>query len=402
MAILSSLLRSRLSGTTGGQDVDWADLDEDNLIQAASRHAVTALAYDAVAALPTAPATLKTSFRRAAEQETLRVCALTADLIQVCKVLEDAEVPALVLKGPVLSTLAFGCPAARSFSDIDVFVPKQDVGRALESIRGMGFAPADERWSAAAGSKDVTLYHSETGTCVELHWELYVDLIHVPSDFGSAWRRRQSVRIAGVLIQTLGTADTYLYLCVHGAVHAWSHLKWLYDVAGLLQSGHVVNWPELLHRATARGCLRMLLTGISAACDLFSLEIPHALIQPAASDRVVKKLAAQIVRDILTTGGPVRRPDLSHPMSYRERTRDKLAILGIKVQDKWRPTQADQEWMQLPDSLRCLHVLARPVRLARTYGFTWLRSFLSVAVAHAIFNTCRFIADPAQQHFWLK
>ena len=83
---------------------------------------------------------------------------------------------------------------------------------------------------------------------LELHWRLTSNPLLMPTDAATLWSRSEQVRVAGANLSTLPDEDLFLYLCVHGSVHMWFRLKWLVDIAALLQQLR----PEAIDRIARR------------------------------------------------------------------------------------------------------------------------------------------------------
>jgi hypothetical protein len=108
----------------------------------------------------------------------------------------------------------------------------------------------------------------------------------------------QSVPLSdGATVHTLGQEDLFAYLCVHGAHHAWSRLKWLADVNAL-----VANDADIgrLHRHAQRiGAGLCAGQGLLLCQRLFALNLPEPLVDELGANQRVKKLMT-IALDAMT------------------------------------------------------------------------------------------------------
>jgi hypothetical protein len=92
------------------------------------------------------------------------------------------------------------------------------------------------------------LFHDSNSVHVELHWKLADNSYFLPGI--SAASSTQIVPISQeVGLRTLGDDDLFAYLCVHGASHGWSRLKWLADVAALIARDNVGDAERRLEAA---------------------------------------------------------------------------------------------------------------------------------------------------------
>src|SRR5690606_21042563 len=101
--------------------------------------------------------------------------------------------------------------------------------------------------------KDMVFAHPGHRTIVELHWRLF-DNRHLYNPATDQPARVQLTPCAAVW--TLAPEAAFLYLCLHGAQHAWSRLKWLADVAALVAKLDEAELTRRYAAARARGLHR--------------------------------------------------------------------------------------------------------------------------------------------------
>ena len=127
--------------------------DWDALIDLAVHHGVIGLAARTLAnldgALPSGAARRFEEQRRSLQRRGL---AAAAETVRLLRVLGDAGVEALPLKGPSLAAQAYGDTGARDYGDIDLLVHRRDLERARVALTRDRYAPPpewnprDERW----------------------------------------------------------------------------------------------------------------------------------------------------------------------------------------------------------------------------------------------------------------
>jgi hypothetical protein len=84
----------------------------------------------------------------------------------------------------------------------------------------------------------VVYQHPESGVTVELHWRLSPDF----RDDGFEtllWTSLRDHTFFGVPTYILSERFLFQALCEHGAAHHWFRLKWLFDVAVLIDTGAI-------------------------------------------------------------------------------------------------------------------------------------------------------------------
>lgn len=237
---------------------DWA-----RLIEGAEAERLAPLVH-ALASAAGAPAAVldrlhpaRVAFRR---QHLLGTAQLRV-LLDAC---EARGLPVIPLKGPALAERLYRDPGLRPFTDLDLLVPRPDVGRAVALLRAAGY-----RHLAHERSLDYELAHA-AGACfvpadaaafalpVDLHW----DLVGFPSgagarglDTGEVWARAVTTARWGRPVRELAADDLLLYLALHLAVHhPLGGFPWQLDLALLLaREGRALDWDRVVERARRWG-----------------------------------------------------------------------------------------------------------------------------------------------------
>jgi hypothetical protein len=342
--------------------------DWDVLLAMAERHGMTALLnHELDGVCPEQiPAELRARFERQARSNLI----YTAVLARVLDLLDRNGIPAVPLKGPALAVLAYGDLTLRTFTDLDLLIPRNDVARAMELLAGMWFRlESGLHWSCASAclrSKEGELsFRRECdGVRLDLHWRLLPDYFASSLDGERVWGRLGAMRLAGRDVPALSNEDLLLFLCAHGSKHRWESLGWLCDVALLLRRGEI-DWRCLLLRARKEHIERIVLLGLRLAGDLFGSPLPAAVREAINSDRLVAKLGAEVVATMFlprSEASPVRDGLLN--LRMLERIWDKLRYLrGLLI----TPTEAEWRRLLLPPALFFLYYPYRLARLARSF-----------------------------------
>lgn len=200
------------------------------------------------------PSEAKNSLNIIRKQMVMQSLSQAAELTKISRLFNDAGIPLIPLKGVVLSNVLYKDPCIRCSCDLDILVRPEDIERSEEILRhigyrhGLGFHGMGERQKRHILD---TLHHHEyindiTGVHLELHWRSYlwtreqVDLL---------WDTSVFMNWFGVGIKQLSKEDAILFLVDHGARHGWMSLKWLSDIAMLLQNMSEVERASLFQRA---------------------------------------------------------------------------------------------------------------------------------------------------------
>jgi len=146
-------------------------------------------------------------------------------------------------KGPALAAQAWYEPALRESGDLDFLLPHDDAMRAYRLLLEQGFTPdnarasdsLEGRWLSPHACNLPTLIRTSDGLQLELHWALSARSFGLPLPLDGMWCSSVEVGVApGVLVKSPSPAWHLLAAAIHGAKHRWERLKWVADVAQLL------------------------------------------------------------------------------------------------------------------------------------------------------------------------
>lgn len=136
---------------------------------------------------------------------------------------QKADFPYVVIKGEVLSVMAYGAAGKRNSGDIDVLVDRKDL-KALEMIlKEDGFESADltrqEKIVARAFSHQIEPYHKQLplGTLeVDINYELiWGEWQGKKPSVKEMLDRREFVDVFGVQVPCLTVEDAFIQMCLH-------------------------------------------------------------------------------------------------------------------------------------------------------------------------------------------
>ena len=265
------------------RSIDWRLLE-----RLAARHRVGGLVGNALAqAGLQLPDDSRASFVREVKNAGQGELRSAVEAQSICRDLEHGGMKPRLFKGPAVALMAFGRLGLRINRDIDIIVERRDVEKAAQRLARLGYQriePAPDASPAAlrhwmSTHKDL-VFANEQGMLVELHWRLFDNRALMAEPLRDP---AQSIRYGPFSFDSFSTAFTIVYLCVHGAQHAWSRLKWLADVAALLQQIDAASLEECL--ALARR--RRVYPAVGQA-----LLLSHRYVGVAISDQLLDELQA--------------------------------------------------------------------------------------------------------------
>lgn len=317
---------------------------------------------------------LASSARRIAWQNAV----LAAETIRLQRAFDAAQLPVVVLKGVSLAQLAYGSLSLKHSKDVDLLVPPDRAEEALQLLERDGYAlrqPAEQLTDAQRHA--VIQYSTEVAVRrgslqVELRWRLTENpLLFTGVD---AYSRTQDVALSdGASVRAFEEENLFAYLCVHGASHAWSRLKWLADLNALIAQKSEGDLERLYRhaRATASGlCAGQALL----LCHrLLQLNLPARLKDELQSNRRLEKLVA-IAMDVMIG------PDAETELEDRPFGSTRVSLMQFLLGEGWSyfVTQCrvlgvrlgDVVRYPLPSSLHFLYPILRVLLWLRRRGIS--------------------------------
>ena len=300
--------------------------------------------------------------------QALSSLRMTAELFRILGKFASEGVQALVVKGPVLSVQAYGDAAMRSYGDLDLLVPHEQISRATQLMVASGY---DARVSLADidGGKIPGQYlfsKPDSKLLVELHNDRTLRYFPRPLPMEEFFARQIRVVLDAREAPALCVEDELILISIHGAKHLWERLTLIADVAALVTHQSTLDWQRALATAEELRATRILYTGLRLAADLLKARLPDAIRAKTNGDRVAAQLALQITGWLPAAG--------NSPPSLIQRAMFRIAMRGglfsgpaYLLRLSLSPTEED--WADSAKDKRpaFLESLRRPFRLARKH-----------------------------------
>lgn len=220
---------------------------------------------------------------RQIKRDTIRSLEYVKEFILLTDDLKLNGFRFLPLKGPVLSYRIYTDAAYRKCHDIDLLIEFKDLNEYHEFLLQKGYQPENPEISRNFKSsglynnrKDAKYFHTEKKTIVELHWRLFTYDIFFRNDELKNLRPFITEIDFMKRILTVFTHEfEILYLIMHGSVHNWGILKWLYDVNDYLKSNDmdflkIYNYSEKFNLGKALSLYNVLAKRYITNPHLFS------------------------------------------------------------------------------------------------------------------------------------
>ena len=286
----------------GRGSVDW-----DAVCEAARAGGLAPLLYDTLRSSEWPPDIAVACLQDAYHETAVFAGVMSVELNHVLRLLADAGLPAIVLKGAALGDTLYGNSALRPMTDLDLLLHEIDVRSAIDLLREHGYRSTGVEvrpGHTMTYENELVVYSPGTpALAVELHWHL-LDSPFYQRHLDEAWfwdtSRPAQVAETGALV--LGLEATVLHLSAHYALHHKAQgMRWIYDIAGLVaQFGQEIDWRLLLAKAvefrlisSVQAVLRQLVEDWSVAIPADVLQAANRLPVSAEEMLVVQRLQAE-------------------------------------------------------------------------------------------------------------
>jgi len=351
------------------QGPDW-----EKLLRLANRHGVMPLLYRSIS--KNCPQAVPQEWLRRLMlqymQNAARNMKMTAELLRIIDLFEVNGIAAIPFKGPALAQQIYGDITLRSFVDLDIIVPREDVLRAKDVLISQGYNPEIELDSTQEeiylkSECEYNFHHPGHKVRVEVHWRVNPSCYCIDYDVDDVWSRLRGLVLKGREVPTLSPEDLLISLCIHGARHNWCEKKQIFDMAALVDLQKDLNWEYILAYSRKRHMERLVLLGLLLAEKFMGVKLPEPALRQIEKNGPVKDLASRLQKDFEEDDNGSSR--LMNEMDFwfraRERLRDRVSCI---IRLALEPTPMDLMKTPLPVELYPLYYLIHPVRMVREYG----------------------------------
>ncbi|MDU4892502.1 MAG: nucleotidyltransferase family protein [Clostridium sp.] len=294
--ILSASLRGR------SVEINENQVEIEKLFEEARAHKVDGLIYTSISnksSLREEAKTLINTYKKSVIVSAISQAQHVSEISRVFEAFNLAKVPIIALKGLVVRQY-YPKPDLRTMSDADVLVHIEDLDRAREVLKILGYYENIESRDHGA---HIVFYN---GRCViEVHWRLtnkqyYNGDISFEKDL---WKNTMTTKLKDTDILSLGLEDLALHLCIHMAVHLACNgfgIRQLCDLVLLVEhKGALIDWNKFLVKAREANNEKFSLTIFKICNELFGMEIPKELAQ---ANEINSKYTKLFMDDIFING----------------------------------------------------------------------------------------------------
>lgn len=222
------------------------------------------------------------------KRSALRSLKVFSELANVTRILKEAGIPSIALKGAYLAQFAYPSPALRPMRDLDLLLRPEQCMEAFEVFRGCGYEPTSE------GRPEIQMeerHHlaplkGRGRICIELHGGLLAPNpeFRLDSSFMEGfWMRSATRRIGPEEIRFPCPEDMLFHLCLHATLEHDFDLGplALADIALLLESENL-DLQEILYPENLSSGISKLAEVLFPSRKAISIHFPADPSSPAA------------------------------------------------------------------------------------------------------------------------
>lgn len=222
-----------------------------------------------------------------------------ADLRRIDATLTAAQIPFLVLKGPVLAASVYPDRAARTMTDLDLLIADEDMQRAMDVLATIGYrVPAQFAGATLeAGDAPPLIDDAPGGLALELH-SMLDSLPDERAALAAMLPTARKVDVGhGLELPTLERGEFFAHVVAHVSKHHRfeGELRSLLDVALLLRADvDVLDWETLDREWQRRGISGWIALTITLAHLLLRAPMPALYRDRTQSDEALAIAAEQL------------------------------------------------------------------------------------------------------------
>jgi len=243
--------------------------------------------------------------------------------------LKEAGVEVIVMKGASLAETVYPARALRPFTDMDLLIRKERLGKAKDTLTGLGYAlDAYSTPDISSEKSDYHLRYQKGASIIELHWDLGLDVglyKYMRIDPGALWKNAQRSTIAGIEILILSPEDQIILSCIHLAKHKFSRFIWLYDIR-LIAEKESIDWNLLIKSSKSQYAANPVFYCLFLSLELAGLNLPQYVLYELRPTLPETRLFKYLIFH-----GYFDRPNIIKDMALRilmiDRNIDRLRLL---------------------------------------------------------------------------
>lgn len=373
MALLVACARSQLTEEHKSiiRSLLDVELDWDSVIHNAIYHKVIPLLHRSLSTSfhDKVPASALKRITTQLKETSLYTFIISASLLNVLSLLHENEIPVLPVKGAMLAEKLYGSATMRSYSDVDILVHQENLGKALNVLQENKYTLLPEGIPQSTFLKFLQYYHhgrllDRNGILIELHWELSGFYAPEPITLEKLEPFLTETIFNNCPTLALSNEMLFVFLCLHGNKHFWAKLDYICSIAELMNVIPDLDWDVIMELGKKYKMSKRILISLSLAKKLFAPAIPEKMETMLTINPAVARLADKIIGNELSRDSEASKVHpLLRTILYQPAAMDsKLDAIRFVLRSLIIPEHDECYSSRLPDSLFPLYFLYKPYR----------------------------------------
>jgi hypothetical protein len=257
--------------------------DWNGFLDSAYVHGVFPLVHKSLKSITAVPDAIKLRLKSTNLEIARRNMTMTAELLKIMNLLEENGIPALAIKGPVLSQMIHGDVTQRQYADLDILVQQEDMWSIGQLLARNGYVfdhPLKfiKNKTLLKIAKDITFSNEKQNVHIEVHWRLFSGKLFAKSNLKLFHENPVACDINKHPVATLDTDILLLYLLLHGSKHLWERIEWIVDVDRLIRNNIDIDWAGICTAAEVMEIEPMFYLGLSMTQSMFNTLLPAKIL----------------------------------------------------------------------------------------------------------------------------
>ncbi|MDP3385818.1 MAG: nucleotidyltransferase family protein [Eubacteriales bacterium] len=199
---------------------------------------------------------------------------------EILLVLNENQIPYVVLKGGALLASYYEDKGIRPMNDLDILVDEAFISRTIELLRSSGWQPQDEEsLSVNHHAGHAITFLNADGMELDLHWHVIYQCCWDGAD-SSYWTHTEKASLAGVDISILNPTLQLFHTCAHGL--RWNELssiRWVADAMSIIEKRERdIDWTVFLQETRSKKLTYTIKKAVDILRNDFGAQIPDSLL----------------------------------------------------------------------------------------------------------------------------
>ncbi|MBU7029485.1 MAG: nucleotidyltransferase family protein [Theionarchaea archaeon] len=232
------------------------------------------------------------------------------ELGRVLRVLKDAGIHVICLKGIFLAEIIYKNIGLRPFNDIDLLIRNEDLQKVQEKLSQLMYRPSDvfptewhmPKWINLCEDQQIGLENPKKKIMLEVHWHIHPRSSLFRVDINIFWENAQPTTIAQYETLVFAPEDLLQHLCLHLHKHTLDslQLRWCCDIAEVIKHYKKINWKYLIRSSRTYRTEKPVVRGLYFVKNYLKVPVPaqvlHAL-DPTMSSNPFDYISKMPVRN---------------------------------------------------------------------------------------------------------